>query len=94
MRLRPELDESLRFLIWLAGLQENGKLLLRAFDQGMRLVNTVWLDNRDPRFDRRVDGWLRRWANRRHNILYGVNAFSREEAYPSGEGRGESKDGT
>jgi len=74
LRLRPDLDESLQFLIWLAGLQNDGKLLLRAFDQRMRLVNTVWFDNRDPRFERRVEGWLRRWADPRHNMMTPPNA--------------------
>jgi len=59
LRLPPDLDDSLRFLIWLAGRQDDGKLLLRAFDQGMRLVDTVWLDNRDRRFARMtVSCWL------------------------------------
>src|SRR5215204_4370264 len=78
---RVDVPTAVKFLLWLAGVQTPGKLLVRAFRRDMRVVlRTVWLDNRDPKLASKIERWLRRWAKGERTILYGVNAFCREDA--------------
>jgi len=78
---RVDVPTAVKFLLWLAGVQTPGKLLVRAFRRDMRAVlRTVWLDNRDQKLASKIKRWLRRWAKGERTILYGVNAFCREDA--------------